>query len=112
GALLDDALRARPVAEEMLDRVDLVGAEARLPPVEAARAVGARRHAAATADAPVGVDRHDAVGLLPGRLDRARLDAGRVLALLAGDGEVELVRARLVLLVVGVAVLEVDGLRA
>ena len=54
-----------------------------LAPVEVARAVGAGRHAAAAADAPVVVDHHDAVRLRPGGAGRADLHAGRVAALLA-----------------------------
>src|SRR5512142_1872980 len=67
GALLDDALRARAVAEVVLVRVQLGRGQLRLRPVEVARAVGAARHAAAAADAPVVVDDHDAVRLLPRR---------------------------------------------
>src|SRR5690606_25364984 len=68
-------------------------------------------HAAAAADAPVVVDRHDAVGLLPGGVDRAGLHARRVATVLAGDRKVEVPRPRDGLgLVVGVRVREIDAL--
>src|SRR6266511_2114485 len=49
-----------------------------------ARAIGARRHAVAAADAPIVVDDYDAVFLGPGRAGRADLGAWRILTLLAG----------------------------
>ena len=57
-----------------------------------------------------GDDRHDAVVLAPGRADRAALHAGRVLALLALDGEVALPLGRDgVAFVVGIRVVEIDA---
>ena len=74
-------------------------------PVEVAGAVGARGHAVPAADAPVVVDDHDAVRLLPGGPDRADLRAGRVRALLARDRHVEVALLRDLLgRVVGVGV--------
>ncbi len=109
-ALLDDALRPRSVAQDVRVGIDLVLRNRWLGPVEVARPVGAGGHAVAAADAPVVVDHDDAVGLLPGGADRAHLGARRVVALLAGDGEVEVALARhLVGLVVGVGVLEIDA---
>ena len=59
-------------------------------PVEAAREVRARHDAEAAADAPAVVDDDDAVGLLPGGAHGAGADAGRVVALVALHGQVEL----------------------
>src|SRR6266545_60221 len=110
GALLDDALRPRAVAEVVLVRVQLLRGELRVGPVEVARAVRARRHAAAAPDAPVIVDDDDAVLLLPRRLRRARLHAGRVAALLALHREVELPGPRhRVRVVVQLGVGEIDA---
>ena len=82
-----------------------------LGPVEVARAVGAGRHAAAAADAPVVVDHHDPVRLGPGGAGRTGLDARGVAALLAGDRHVEMALLRdLGRVVVGVGVAEVDAL--
>src|SRR5512139_2126135 len=109
-ALLHDALRPRPVPQVVLHRVQLLGRELRLRPVHVARAVRARRHAAAAADAPIVVDDDDAVRLLPRRLRRADLHARWVAALLALHREVELAGARhRVGLVVQLGVGEVDA---
>src|SRR5450756_897036 len=53
GALLDDALGTRPVAQVVRLRVQVVAGDGRLGPVEVPRAVRARGHAVATAHAPV-----------------------------------------------------------
>src|SRR6185436_5485416 len=82
-ALLDDALRTDPVRQVRLIGVDLLAGDLGRLPVEAPRVVRARGLAVAAADAPVVVDDHDAVGLLPRRLDRANLHARRVVALVA-----------------------------
>src|SRR5690606_21113316 len=94
GALLDDALRTEAVAEVVHVGIHGLGRDAGLGPVETACAVGTCGHAAAAADAPVVVDRHDAVGLLPGGVDRAGLHARCVATVLAGDRKVEVPRPR------------------
>ena len=89
-ALLGDAARPRAVTEVVGYGIDLGRRNLRLGPVEVTRPVGTGRHAVAAADAPVVVDDDDPIGLLPGGLHRACLDAGRVLALHALDRHVEL----------------------
>ena len=66
------------------------GGTLRRAPVEAAREIRARHDAEPAADAPAVVDHDDAIGLLPRRADRTRLHAGRVVALVALHGQVEL----------------------
>src|SRR5207249_3888051 len=51
-------------------------------------------HAAAAAHAAVIIDYHDAIGLLPRGLDGAHLGAGRVAAMVALHGHVEMALAR------------------
>src|SRR6266545_1139524 len=93
------------------DVADLAGGEGGLGPVEVAGAVGAGGHAVAAADAPVVVDDHDAVLLGPGGAGGADLGAGRVLALLAAHGDVEVaVFGNFGGVVVGVGVGEVHAL--
>src|ERR1039458_4054132 len=111
GALLDHALGPRAVAEVVGVGIDFVFGNGRGFPVEVPRAVGAGRHAVAAADAPVVIDDHDAVLLSPGGACRADLGAGRILALLAADGDVEVAFfGDLGRIVVGVGVGEVDAL--
>ena len=82
----------------------------RRAPVEMPCAVRAGRHAAPAPDAPVVVDDHDPVGLLPGGLHRAGQDARRIAALLAGHRHVELIVLRdQRRVVVGVGLHDVDA---
>src|ERR1017187_8971845 len=89
GALFDHALRARGIR-----RIDGAQKRPRVAPVEAARAVGARCHAVAAADAAVLVHPHQAIALsFPGGAGRAYLHARGMVAVIAdqrygsaGDG--------------------------
>lgn len=87
GAFLHHPLR-RPVGKIRDIRIDLVRSDLRLGEVEPPGPIGAGRLAITAADAPIVVDHRDPVGLLPGRLDRADLDARRVGALVALDRHV------------------------
>src|ERR1017187_8246854 len=103
GALFDDALGPRAVAQVVRVGVEFLVGNFRLLPVEMPRAIGASRHAVTAADAPVVIDHHDAVAFGPGGAGGAYLGARRVLAMLAPDGHVGGV-------VVCVGVREVDAL--
>src|SRR3546814_3610509 len=75
----------------VIDPVDAQGAflHDAVSLVVLARAVGARPGAQLAADAGVGIDQHDAVGLaLVGRARRADGDAGRLLAMQAASRKV------------------------
>src|SRR6266545_3270051 len=78
-ALFDHALGPRAIAQVVRIGVEFVVRNGGLGPVEVARAIGARRHAVAAADAPIVVDDYDAVFLGPGRAGRADLGAWRIL---------------------------------
>ena len=107
GAFLHHALRTDAVAEVALVWINLCGGDLRLLPVEAAGVIRTRGLAVAAADAPVVIHDDDSVFFLPGGLDRADIDAGRMLALLALHGHVVFVRLRDGMVVVDVAFLEV-----
>src|SRR5208283_5638511 len=93
-ALLHHPLAPGPVAQVGHVEVELLLRDRGGGEVEAPREIGAGRLAVAAADAPVVVDHRYAVRLLPGRLHRADLHAGRVLALVALDRHVEDARLR------------------
>ena len=88
-AFFHHALAPRPVAKVGHVGVQPLLGNRGLGEVEAPRPVGTGCLAVAAADAPVVVDHRDAVGLLPGGMHRADLDAGRILALLALHRHVE-----------------------
>ena len=103
-------MRARPIAQIVRVRVELLGRNPGLGPVEVPRPVGAGCHAVAAADAPVVIDDDDAIRLLPGRRGRAGFHALRVLALLTGDRKIGLpFGGHLLVDVEGIAVLEIDS---
>src|ERR1017187_1981822 len=111
GALFNHAFRPRPVAQIVRVGIDLVLRNGGLGPVEVARAVRARGHAVAAADAPVVVDDHDAVFLRPGGAGGADLGARRILALLAAHGDIEVaLLGDLGGIVVGVGMREIHAL--
>jgi len=88
-AFFRDPDLARTVAKICHIQVEAVLRHRRFGEVEMARSVWTRRHAIAASDAPVIVDHGDPIGLLPCRMHRAYLDAGRVLALLALHRHIE-----------------------
>src|SRR3974390_1860961 len=90
GALLHYALRAWAVAQVMGIRVELARWQAWFGPIEMARAIRARGHAVAAADAPVVIDDNDSVFLRPRRTGRAHLGARGVLTLLTAHRDVEM----------------------
>src|ERR1017187_241514 len=111
GALFDDALGPRAVAQVVRVGVEFLVGNFRLLPVEMPRAIGASRHAVTAADAPVVIDHHDAVAFGPGGAGGAYLGARRVLAMLAPDGHVEMsLFGNVGGVVVCVGVREVDAL--
>src|SRR5262249_36582309 len=85
GALLDHAGRAG--GDVRVEELDQGAVPARLFPVEGAARGGAGDHAVAAADAAVPDLDRDPLGALGAGADRADLDAGGVLAVLAGEGE-------------------------
>lgn len=107
GAFFHHPLRADPVAEIALFRIDLFFGDLGFGPIEAPGVVGAGGFTIAAANAPVVVDYHDAVLFLPGGFDRADVDTGWVVALLALDRHVEFVILGNRMVVVGVAVFHV-----
>src|ERR1035438_4643213 len=111
GTLFDDALGARAVAQVVSIGIEFLVGNGWLGPVEMPRSIGASRHAVTAADAPVVIDHHDAVALDPGGAGGAYLGAGRVLAMLAPDGHVEMsLFGNLGGVVVCVGVREIDAL--
>jgi hypothetical protein len=70
-------------------RIQLLPGDVWLCPVEDPSLIRAGRDAVPAADAPVVVYHHQSVGFLPGGMDRAYLNTGRILTLLALDGQID-----------------------
>ncbi len=102
----DHALLARAIAEVMLVGIDFRCRHVGGAPVEATRPVRARCHAIAAPDAPVVVNHHDAIGLLPGGADGADTGARRVGTLEALRPQVEVALGRDFVLEGGIAEIE------
>ena len=88
-AFLHDSLPPRAVAQIRHFGVEAVLWNRRLGEVKPPRPIGAGRFAIAAANAPIVINDGDPVGFLPGGMDRANLDARRILALLALHRHVE-----------------------
>ncbi len=88
-ALLHGALGPDAVRQVALTRVDFVGRNLRLFPIESSSKVRTSRFSVTTANAPVVVNNHNAIIFLPCGFNRTCGNAGRVLTLLALHGHVE-----------------------
>ena len=94
-AFFHDSLLAEAIAQTALYGRDLLAWDLWLFPVEAARVVGTGCFTVTAANAPVIIDRHDAVRLFPRRFDRANVDARRrtILGVAASNGRLAAVRS-------------------
>ncbi len=88
-ALLDHADRADAIAQIALVRIHFLRWHFGLLPIEASSVIGTGGLTISTADAPVVVHDNDAVFFLPCRFDGADIDAGRRVALLTLDRQIE-----------------------
>jgi len=70
-------------------RIQLFVWNVRLCPIENPPFIGTGGNAVSATDAPVIVHHDHSIWFLPGGVDRANLHTGRILALLALDGEIE-----------------------
>jgi hypothetical protein len=89
GTLVHGTLHPRPVPQVMDRGVDLLSWNIGLRPVEDPSFIGAGRDAVPAPNAPVVIHHHKAVGFLPGGMDRTNFHAGRVLAVLALNGQID-----------------------
>jgi hypothetical protein len=94
GALVRCGQQSGSVSKVVHGRVDLVHGNVRLGPVEDSSFVGARSDTIPAANAPIVIHYHDPIGFLPGGMDRTNFYTGRVLTLLALDGQVGEARFR------------------
>jgi len=83
GALIDSTFHPGSVPEVMDGGIDLLFWNVWIGPIEDSPLVGTGGDAVSASDAPVIINDHDPIGFLPCGVDRADLDAGGVLTLLA-----------------------------
>jgi hypothetical protein len=111
-ALLHNTFDARSIAKIVSVGIGLFSRKLNLSPIELTGIVGTGGHASAAADAPIIVYDDDTVGFCPGRFDRTALDTGRVFAVLAGHGQVEMsFVGNFLVIVVHIGMHEIDALR-
>ena len=89
GTLINGAFHPRPISKVVDGGIDLFFWNIGFCPVEYPSFIRTGCDAVPAADAPVVIDHHESIGFLPGRMDRAYLYAGRVLAVLALNREIK-----------------------
>jgi hypothetical protein len=89
GAFFHSTLHSGSVSQVVDGRVDLLFRNVWLRPVEDPPFVGTGRNAVSAADAPVVINHDDTVRFLPSGVDRTHFHTGRLLTLLALNGEID-----------------------